>query len=88
MPNGEGADPFADNTRFGCLLIAPPRLSPQSVHCVIDDNLTITFLALLPIYPEEMLFKLRSGSNALTQLLDQANATELVNNNRPTVITV
>jgi hypothetical protein len=86
IPNGEHADAFATNTRMGCLMVSPPLLSPKSVKLVVNDNATIYFFALTPIYPEEMQYKLRAGTKALDDLLDAARITELVQIDRPSAV--
>ena len=85
IPNGEQADPFAANTRFGCLLVVPPLRSPQSARLVVSDHVAISFLALMPLYPEEMRLKLRSGAAVLHKLLDNAVLTELIDIRRRNV---
>jgi hypothetical protein len=83
IPNGEDAEPYADNTRLGCLMVCPPMLSPESFHLLINDNVTIHFMALMPLYPEEVRLKLEKGSQPLNDLFDEAGLTELVELDRP-----
>lgn len=88
MPNGEKVAPFATNTRLGCMLVAPPLLSPESVKLVINEDASIYFLALMPIYPEEMKLGLDDGPDALNSLLDSANFSELIQIDRENVALV
>jgi Suppressor of fused protein (SUFU) len=85
IPNGEQAVPFAANTRLGCMMISPPLMSPESVKLIVNDHVTIYFLALMPLYPEEMQLKLKSGLQSLNDRLDAANLSELIQINRPGV---
>ena len=85
IPNGEDVVPFAANTRLGCMMIAPPLMSPESVKLAVNDQVTIYFLALMPLYPEEMQLKLNSGLQSLNDRLDAANLSELIQINRSNV---
>lgn len=85
IPNGEEAAPFARNTRLGCMMVTPPFLSPQSAKLIINDHVTIYFLALMPLYPEEMQLKMSRGADALNDLLDNAGLQELIDIQRVNV---
>ncbi len=86
IPNGENAAPYADNTRLGCMLVSLPLMAPESFDLVINDNVSICFLALMPIYPEEMELKLRDGGAKLDKLMDAADLTELIDVKRPNLV--
>ena len=58
--------PFADNVGFDSAIILPPVASPEAfAELVIDANKTIAFMAVVPLYPEELTLKLDKGSDAL-----------------------
>jgi predicted Zn finger-like uncharacterized protein len=78
IPNGEEAAPFADNTKFGCMMAFMPMLSPNSAQLQIDDNTRIDFYALWPLYPEEMQLKLDKGLEPLLKKLMEAEVSELI----------
>lgn len=72
LPNGDPAEPFADNTRFDGVIILPPLGTPPAFHSlVIDANKTIDFYSVVPLYPEEMRLKLHKGSEALLEGFDK-----------------
>ena len=77
-PNGEHGEPYAANTGFGGVLLLPSALHPQSHRLVAHDDLCIEFLALWPLYPEEMELQRTRGTEALRAALARARVTELV----------
>jgi hypothetical protein len=83
LPNGEGADPFSENTKLGCMFICPSiSLSPEFRQLKINDNKLINFYALYPIYKEEMNYKLNNGSDALLDKFEQFEVSDIININR------
>ncbi|MBN1262877.1 MAG: suppressor of fused domain protein [Candidatus Pacebacteria bacterium] len=87
VPNGNPPKPLANNTRFDCLLLLPPILFPKEFSSLkINKDKTVHFYALIPLYPEETAFKLDQGTSKLFRKLDQARVTELVDINRPSLI--
>lgn len=73
IPNGETAEPFADNTDLGCMLILPPLLSfeQEVLKLYTKDGKRISFYTLVPLYREEMSFKMEHGVDALLDLFDK-----------------
>ena len=62
IPNGENAEPFADNTKLGCMMLMPSlSLGGKFYQLKIDENKTIKFYCLYPLYKEEMDFKIERG---------------------------
>lgn len=86
IPNGMDAEPIAD-TGFGCMLLLPPMLSFDEDFWVLNtkDGEKINFYTLIPLYKEEMDFKLEHGTEALMDKFDQAGISELVDIHRPNV---
>lgn len=80
VPNGDPAQPFADNTKLCCQLLLKPVLFPPAFHTLsINDQKTIHFLTVVPLYREEMNFKLSTGLDPLLARLDAVGVTELIN---------
>lgn len=79
IPNGDPPRPYAENTRFCSSVLVPPLTCPDAFRTLTIDNETIHFLAILPLYPEELDCKLKDGMNVLIDRLDAARVTELVN---------
>jgi len=85
MPNGPQGEPFSVSTHLGCMLAQPSVLDPKADRLVVHDDLTIAFLALWPIYPEEMALKLHQGADALMDRFHRAGITDLINPQRKNV---
>ena len=80
IPNGEPPRPYASNTKFCCAVLVPPLTCPDSFRTLqLEDDQTVQFYAVLPLYPEELDCKLREGMNVLIDRLDDARVTEVVN---------
>jgi hypothetical protein len=79
VPNGDPAQPFAENTRLCCALVFVPMLFDQGFHTLqVNAGKTIHFLSLIPIYREELDFKLRKGFESLLERLGTVGVTELL----------
>ncbi len=79
IPNGENAEPFADNTKLGCMILLPSVSLPESFFTLkINEEKTIHFFCLLPIYKEEMEFKLKKGVDALLEKMDEHKIIDVV----------
>lgn len=86
IPNGDPAEPFADNTGLCGILILPSVNVPEAFYTLdIDAEKTITFMSLVPLYEEEMNLKLRKGSDALLERFDREDITDIVAENRKNV---
>jgi len=76
---------FAANTRLSGVLLAPSALHPQSHRLVAHDDMAIEFLALWPLYSEEMEMKRTQGTAALRTAQAREGVTELVDIRRKNV---
>ena len=86
IPNGDPPEPFAKNTKLSGVLVMYPSLMPEGFSRLkVSDQKELYFLSLLPIYKEEMDFKLDKGLDPLIDKLDKANVTELLDILRPNV---
>jgi hypothetical protein len=80
IPNGEQAEPFADNTKFGCMLLLPSlTLGQEFYNLKINEEKTINFYCLYPLYKEEMDFKLKKGTDYLLDKFDKFHVSDIVN---------
>ncbi|MEZ0450384.1 suppressor of fused domain protein [Sphingobacterium thalpophilum] len=86
IPNGADAEEIA-NTGFGCMLLLPPMLSfgEEFLELKTKDGNVINFYAMIPIYKEEMDYKLEEGTDALLDRFDEYGISELVDVDRPNV---
>jgi hypothetical protein len=86
VPNGDPARPFADGTELCCMMLARPVLfGPEAWQAAVDADRAVQFYSLVPLYREEMEWKLRHGADALLELLDKHGVTELLDVGRPNV---
>lgn len=84
VPSGDPPEPYADNTRLCCmLLLSPVRCEDGFEQLPVDADKTVHFYSLIPLYREEMDFKLSKGTDALVDRLGQQGVTELLDVNRP-----
>lgn len=66
IPNGDPAEPFAENTKLCCMCITQPVcVSAEFSTLSITENQTIYFWNVFPLYQEEMDEKLDQGMNQL-----------------------
>jgi Suppressor of fused protein (SUFU) len=86
MPNGDPAEPYADNTQLCCALLMSPVRFPQEFRQLkIDDDKTILFFSIVPLYKEEMELKLERGTAALFEGFDKYGVNELLDLKRRNV---
>lgn len=86
VPNGDPPKPFAPNTRLCCaLLLQPVLFGPDFQRLDAGDGKVINFLSLVPLYREEMDFKLRHGLDPLLERLDAAGVNEFLDLKRKNV---
>jgi hypothetical protein len=86
IPNGDPPEPLAPGSGFCCLLIREPQRVPDGFRVLQAGKKTIHFCAVLPLYREEMGFKLKHGFAALDELFIQHGVTELLDMHRPSVV--
>lgn len=83
IPNGEDAEPYAENTKFGCMLLLPSlTLGPDFHSLKINEEKTINIYCLYPLYKQEMDFKLKKGSDDLLDKFDKFHVSDIVNVSR------
>lgn len=83
VPNGEDAESFSDNTKFGCMLILPSlSLDGNFFELKVNDEKTIKFYCLYPLFKEEMDFKLKHGTDKLIDKFERYNVSDVVDINR------
>ena len=84
IPNGENAEPFAANTKFGCMvLFSSLSIGKDFSELKINDEKTIRFYCLYPLYKEEMELKLKKGTEALINGFEKFVVTDIVDIDRP-----
>jgi hypothetical protein len=83
----EEPEPLDDNTRFSAFFVAFPLGWPiEGVKMVARDGRPISFLSIIPLYTDELQFKLDKGTDALLGSFDKAGVNELLDPARPSVV--
>lgn len=83
LPNGDPAEPYADNTQLSGILILPSVNVPEAFHSLpVTAEKTIAFMSIVPLYEEEMNLKLRKGSDALLARFDRHGITDIIHEDR------
>lgn len=83
IPNGNPPAPFASNTKFNTILLIPSiSLGKEFFTLKVNESKTIYFYALVPLYQEEVDFKLKKGVDALMDIFDKEGISDVINLNR------
>ncbi|WP_058301103.1 suppressor of fused domain protein [Gorillibacterium timonense] len=87
VPNGDPADPFASQTKLSGVMLMPPTIAdPEFSTLKMDSGETVRFYSVLPLYTEEMNYKLRHGAEALIDKLEKTAFTEVVDIDRKNAV--
>ena len=86
VPNGDPPEPYAQNTKLCGAIVLPSISVPDAFHTLrIGEHKTITFYAIVPLFEEEMNFKLRSGTDALLERLGKKGVSDIIEPSRTNV---
>lgn len=86
IPNGDPAEPYATNVDFTGAILAKPILAPEGFHTLnVGGNKEIAFFSVIPLHPEEMEMKLKSGAGSLLQRFAARGMTDLIDIRRADV---
>jgi hypothetical protein len=71
VPNGDPPEPFSPDTKLCCWMLQPPLMFEEEFSVLqYESGNCVNFLALVPLYREEMDFKLNVGSDELIERFD------------------
>jgi predicted Zn finger-like uncharacterized protein len=86
VPNGDPPQPFAANTALCCQLLLAPVLVPEEFLVLpLSEEKSICFFSVVPLYREEMDFKLKHGTDALVERFERHQVTEMLDPTRQNV---
>lgn len=85
VPHGDPPEPFAPDTELCGAIVLPPVLGPDGFERAEAAGRDINVHAVIPLHADEMELKLRKGSDALVERLDQAGLSELLDPGRVSV---
>jgi hypothetical protein len=86
VPNGDPPEPYAPKSDFCCgLLVNPLTTPPEFDQIEVAPGKLIRFLAVIPLYLEEVDLKLKKGSEELLKRLEKQGVTEILKPGRKNV---
>lgn len=81
ISNREYGEPFAENTELCAILVTMPYfLEEKYASCNLQNNDLVRFYQLVPLYENEMQYKLENGTEALEQYFSENFDIEMVVN--------
>ncbi|HEX6787601.1 MAG TPA: suppressor of fused domain protein [Gaiellaceae bacterium] len=87
IPNGDPPRRYTRGTSLCCALIVPPLFSPEEFTTLeLTGERIVRFLAIVPIHEDELRLKLDQGSDALYELFNAQNVSDVVDPDRPSVV--
>lgn len=84
IPNGEPPEPFFPDGPAGVLVLPPVALMAEVEWAEIEGE-PVRFMALVPVYKDELEFKVQNGVDALLGRFDQHDVNEVYAKTRPRV---
>ena len=86
VPNGDPPEPFHESTEFCCALLANPMTTPPEFDMVeVAPGKVVRFMGVMPMYAEEVDFKLKRGSEELFKRYEKAGVSEVLKPGRKNV---
>ena len=86
IPNGDPPKPYSSDTEMCCALISEARcVRKEFWELRVSEQKNIYFLGVIPLYPEEMEFKLKKGSAELNKKLMENKIAEFLYQKRKRV---
>jgi hypothetical protein len=86
IPNGDPAEPFAPGTDLcGWILLPSISLPEEFSEIKIAPDKTINVWSIVPLHEDEMILKLRKGTEALLELFSAKGVTDVIDAHRPSV---
>jgi Suppressor of fused protein (SUFU) len=83
VATGDPPKPFAEDTDLcACALLPPLSLGVEFSRMRRSDGADTYFWSVMPIYANEMEFKLQHGADALMDAFDKAGITDIVSRDR------
>lgn len=87
IPNGDPPEPYAPNTNLCGIVVTNPISLPDGFRTLeIDEEKSIHFFSIIPLYEDEMDFKLRNGIDALYEKFGKASISDVLDIARPSCI--
>ncbi|GAB5526237.1 MAG: suppressor of fused domain protein [Roseivirga sp.] len=85
VPNGDPAQPFAENTELNTMVLLPTIVFGEEFHSLKLKSKSIDFYTLIPLYSEEVGLKMKKGIDALFDGFDKHGVSDIVQIDRPNI---
>lgn len=86
IPNGHPSEPYAPGVGFDGAIVLPPVTTPEDfAELALEDGKVISFMTIIPLYPEEMDLKLKKGAEALLDRFHAKNIQDVIEPGRVNV---
>ncbi|HPH65509.1 MAG TPA: suppressor of fused domain protein [Kofleriaceae bacterium] len=85
IPNGDPAKPLSSVTKQNGMMIVPATCLDDGDEIVTTSSGPVMLMGIMPLYPEEMQFKLEHGYDALIEKLVAADIDDVIAINRVNV---
>ncbi|MCA8997715.1 MAG: suppressor of fused domain protein [Planctomycetaceae bacterium] len=86
IPNGDPPEPFDETTKLCCaLLLVSPTVPDEFLTLEVSPEKAIHFYSFIPLYEEEVRFKLDKGVDDLTDRFDKHGIDDMINPQRKNV---
>ena len=82
IANGNPPERMSPNCAFEGVILLPGFTLPEEFTFIDTGDKVVSVLSMLPLYAEEMDYKLKKGSDALLNQLDKYNIGEIIDVNR------
>lgn len=83
IPNGNPPKPIYDNIKFnGVMLLPPIMVNRDFLSLKADTERTINFYTIIPLFEEEMNYKLKYGYEGLLDKFDEFGINEIIDISR------
>jgi len=86
MPSGDPPTSLSKQTKMNGLILLPPITVPSEFAALtMEGNRIVRFYSIVPLYQEELAYKLKYGTEALLDKLDKEGVNEIVDLQRKNV---
>lgn len=83
VPNGNPPEPLFEGTLLNGIILLPPIMVKRDfISLKVDDNRTVNFYCIIPLYEEETNYKLKYGYSSLLDKFDEYGINEVIDINR------
>ena len=82
IANGDPAQPFADNNHFVGIVLLPSVTLPKDFLTIKTKEKVIHVYSMIPLYKEEMDYKLKKGVNKLLSKFNKYGIKEIIDTTR------